>query len=123
MRRPVVAEKFKSKLREKFRAVAKKDKAGGRSLSYGSSRVRYGDNEVTVPKPQRKAYFDQVKGTVVNKVKTATKKKAKEALSARVKKGSEQAEKGLTGVRHPAQLIPAIKASGTLSSIIKAFLK
>ena len=118
-----MAEKFKSKLREKFRAVAKKDKAGGRSLSYGSAQARYGDNEVTVPKSKRKAYFDQVKGTVVNKVKTATKKKAKEALSDKVKRGSEQAEKGLTGIKHPAQLIPAIKASDTLSSIIKAFMK
>ena len=115
-----MAEKFKSKLREKFRAVAKKDKASGRSLSYGSAQARYGDNEVTVPKPQRKAYFDQVKGTVVDKVKTATKKKAKEAL---VKKGSEQSEQGLTGIKHPAQLIPAIEGASTLSSIIKAFMK
>ena len=121
-----MAEKYKSKLREKLAAASKRDEAneaGGRTLSYGNAATRYKDNKVTVPKKKRGALVSTLKDKVIAKAKTATQDHAKKVLSGGLKGDIDEATKGLLGIRHPGQLIPAIKAGGTLSAIIKAFMK
>ena len=118
--------KYKSKLREKLAVAAKRNGAnesGGRSLSYGSAASRHEDNKVTVPKKKRGNLVSTLKDKVIAKAKTATQDHAKKVLSGGLKDGADEASKGLLGIRHPGQLIPAIKAGGTLSAIIKAFMK
>ena len=104
-------KKFKSKLRKKLSDRAKKNESGGRSLSYKT--LEGGHKEVGVP--QRKSYFDQIKGKVVE----ASKKQAHKILGGRA---GEEA-KGLSGIRHPAQLIPAYNKGRSLADIIKALTK
>ena len=115
-------KKFKSKLRDKFKARAAKNEASGRSLGYGDRTAEsyYKDRkDVSVPQSRRTSYFDQIKG----KVKEASQKRAHEVLSGKLKDGATEVHKGLTGIRHPAQLIPAVKAGTTLAGIIKSLTK
>jgi hypothetical protein len=113
-----LAEKFKSKLRGKLKAAAKRNEAEGRSLGYGDRTVGHRGG-VSIPKSQRTAFFDQVTG----KIKKASKKRAHEVLGSKLKGSAEEAHRGLTGIRHPAQLIPAFKAGSTLTGIIKSLTK
>ena len=92
-----MAEKFKAKLRAKFKAAAKRDDADGRSLGYGDRTVGHRGG-VTIPKSQRTAFFDQITG----KVKKASKKRAHEILGSKLKGKAIETHKGLTGLRHPA---------------------
>ncbi len=115
--------KYESKLRGKLAARAKKIEAGGRSLSYGTAATRHKDNKVTVPKAKRGELVSTLRDKVAAKAKTAAQDHAKKVLGGKLKDGGDEASKGLLGIRHPGQLIPAIKAGSTLSGIIKAFMK
>ncbi len=92
-------------------------------MSYGKAAAHFKDSTVTVPKKKRGALVATLKDKVIAKAKTASQDHAKKVLSGGLKGGADEATKGLLGIRHPGQLIPAIKASSTLSGIIKAFMK
>jgi hypothetical protein len=112
-------KKFKAKLREKFAGKAKK--ANGRSLAYAEMNAEnhYGKyKEVTLPESQRSKFN--------TKIKEAMKTRAQEILSEggkAAKDSAKEVHKGLTGIRHPAQLIPLIKGASTLEGIIRALTK
>jgi hypothetical protein len=110
--------KFKSKLRDKFKRTAMKNKADGRSLSYKPLKGEH--KEVSLPK-SASPIFSLSK--IAGKIKASTQKRAHELLGGEVKKGATKAHKGLTGIRHPAQLIPAIKTGSTLAGLIQSLMK
>jgi hypothetical protein len=118
-------KKYRAKLREKFKARAERDEAGGRSLSVGDRNVKdhYGDyKEITIPNSQRGAFNAKITAAMKNRATEVLSGAAKTGL-AKEKVLTKEAHKGLTGIRHPAQLIPAIKGVSTLAGIIKALTK
>jgi hypothetical protein len=110
-------KKFKSKLRDKLGNAAKKSEAGGRTLGYKPLEGKH--TSLSIPEGQRKSYFDQIKGKVVS----ASKKLAQGTLRSKLKDTATDVHKGLTDIRHPAQLIPAFEKGKTLGGIISALTK
>ena len=118
-------KKFKSKLRDKFKKAKERDKSGGRSLGYGDRTAEnyYGDyKEVTLPESQRKQFNTRLKEAMQNRAKEVLSEGTRTGLNT-AKDSAREVHRGLTGIRHPAQLIPAIKGASTLAGIIKALTK
>jgi hypothetical protein len=116
-------KKFKSKIRDKFAASAKAGE-GGRSLSYKSLDYdHYRDyKDVTLPESEKKKFNTSLKTAMQNRAKEVLSggvDSAKKALTA----GANEVHKGLTGIRHPAQLIPMAKGVNTLAGLIRALTK
>jgi hypothetical protein len=119
-----MAEKYVSKIRDKFANRAKKDESDGRGLAYKSLDYdHYKDyKNVTLPESEKKQFNTSLK--------TAMQARAKEVLSGVASSGkkaltdsAKEAHKGLTGIRHPAQLIPIAKGVKNLAGLIRALVK
>jgi hypothetical protein len=119
-------KKYVSKLRDKFKERASASGEGGRGLSFKS--LSYDDDlykdykEVTLPESQKKKFNTSLKA--------AMKKRAEEVLSGGASSGkkaltdgAKEIHKGLTGIRHPAQLIPVAKGVNNLAGLIRALTK
>ncbi len=118
-------KKFKAKLRDKFKRRAAKNEGGRRSLSYGDRTAEdyYGEyKEVSLPESQRSAFNASLKGAMKKRAEEVL-SRGKDTVRGKLQDSAKEIHKGLTGIRHPAQLIPAAKGARSLHSIIKALIK
>ncbi len=110
--------KYKSKLREKMKLRNERGEAG-RSLGTADRTVQshYGQRS----KP-RAAKSKSPISNLGSRIRSAITSSAKKAATSKLKSSSES-NRGLTGIRHPAQLIPAIKTGRTVAGLVKAIVK
>lgn len=110
-------KKFKSKLREKFKA-----REEGRSLSYGDRNVQEHymkkKTKASISIPRKKTFTSQLR----RKIKESLKTRATEMLPKK-----ETTLSGgltdLTNIKHPAELIPTIRKGRFLAGAIKSIAK